>query len=274
MQKCAFVCKIKSVIKMSDYITCGNTVTEKPKQSDFVLHTHENYEIYYFIKGDADYVVEGTVYKLHPGDMLIIRIAEAHYLSIRSSACYERFVVNFLIDDFKDLLLPFNKRPLGKYNIFRHKDFSDNLWLYYLKKIKDNKGDIIKQKSYLSALLCDIIDAYPTAMQSTNHQFTDRATEIIRYINKNLTNELSLEKLCNKFFISKSQINRVFKQATGTTVWNYINIKRLFYAKELIDSGQPPTSVYEQSGFSDYTTFYRAYKKQFKVSPSTQKKNP
>ncbi len=46
------------------------------------------------------------------------------------------------------------------------------------------------------------------------------------------------------------------------------------YAKELIDSGQPPTSVYEQSGFSDYTTFYRAYKKQFKVSPSTQKKNP
>ena len=68
-------------------------------------------------------------------------------------------------------------------------------------------------------------------------------------------------------FISKSQLNRKFRNVTGSTVWEYITAKRLILAKELLVRGEKPTSVYTKCGFNDYTSFYRAYKTKFLHSP-------
>ena len=69
-------------------------------------------------------------------------------------------------------------------------------------------------------------------------------------------------------FISKAQLWRSFKETTGYSPWNYITLKRLIKAKQLIESGEAPTKIFSECGFSDYTTFYRAYKKHFGHSPN------
>ena len=76
--------------------------------------------------------------------------------------------------------------------------------------------------------------------------------------------------LAKRFYLSKTHLNRIFKQSTGTTVWEYITIKRLFLAKELIAAGRQPTDVCTQCGFKDYTTFFRSYKRHFGISPRAQ----
>ena len=60
-------------------------VDEKPEPSDFKYHTHLMCEIYYFIEGDAIFHVEGAQYRLKPGDILVMRPTEAHYVEMLSN---------------------------------------------------------------------------------------------------------------------------------------------------------------------------------------------
>ena len=93
--------------------------------------------------------------------------------------------------------------------------------------------------------------------------------QIIDYVNRHLADDLSLELICQRFFISKPQLCRIFKAAAGSTVWEYITIKRLMLSQKLMRDGLSPTEVYSACGFKDYSVFYRAYKKHFSASPKS-----
>lgn len=92
--------------------------------------------------------------------------------------------------------------------------------------------------------------------------------KILKYINNNLSENLSTETLSQKFYISKYYLMHKFKKETGYTLHNYVNQKRLLMAKDLIISGEQITKVYLQCGFNDYTCFLRSFKNLFKKSPS------
>ena len=93
--------------------------------------------------------------------------------------------------------------------------------------------------------------------------------ELVNFINRHLSDNLSLEILSNHFYLSKSQLNRIFKVGTGTSIWEYILLKRLMGARNLIKSGVGVVKASQQFGFSDYSAFYRAYKKHYNVSPKS-----
>ena len=59
-----------------------------------------------------------------------------------------------------------------------------------------------------------------------------------------------------------------FKEETGYTIGNYVTMKRLRYARELILGGMPVTQACFECGFQSYSTFSRAYKKNFGISPT------
>ena len=90
---------------------------------------------------------------------------------------------------------------------------------------------------------------------------------IIRHINQNLDKELSIEELCEQFYISRAQLCRRFKKITGTSVGKYITAKRLIAAQNLLRQGRKPTEVFSVCGYQDYSTFYRAYMQYFGYSP-------
>ena len=96
-------------------------------------------------------------------------------------------------------------------------------------------------------------------------------SSIVEYINGHLFEELSLEILAEKFYLSKNHLNRLFKEASGSTVWEYIRLKRLLAAHWRIAGGAAATAAAADCGFHDYSAFYRAYKKHFGVAPGSQK---
>lgn len=250
-------------------IKAFHSYTQKPDLEKFHMHTHEDYEIYCFLSGNAQYYVEGSIYTLKPGDILIMKKAEAHSLLINSLIPYERIIVNFeaealLGEDWRGLRDFMDRRPLGKYNRYPASMFQDGHWRYYLERICKAE-DIEKKRLYLTALVHELFEGFERICNE--EQQKDSAIEIISFINRHLTEELDLDMICQRFYLSKSQLNRRFKRVTGSTVWEYISTKRLLLAKELLQKGERPTYVAEKCGFNDYCTFFRAYKTRFQSSP-------
>ena len=61
--------------------------------------------------------------------------------------------------------------------------------------------------------------------------------QLLKYINRNLTEDLSIDRLSEKVFFSKYHMMRKFKNETGYTIHNYITSKRLLLARSLINEG-------------------------------------
>ena len=91
--------------------------------------------------------------------------------------------------------------------------------------------------------------------------------EIIRYINENICSEQSVGAIEKMFYISRPILNKRFKRATGTTVWDYIITKRVVLADQMMSSGESATQAAYACGYNDYSSFYRAYKKVFGHPP-------
>ena len=103
-----------------------------------------------------------------------------------------------------------------------------------------------------------------------SYTFDSQIANILQYINHNLKEDLSVEALSAKYYVSKYNLMRKFKEETGYTLHNYIVNKRLLMARTLISNGMPVTKAAQESGFTEYSTFSRAYRKQFKTTPSEE----
>lgn len=250
-----------------------------PVDSDFRMHVHENYEILYFMDGNAAYLVEGSVYPLTPGSLLIMRPAESHKVKILGDQQYERYSISFVpevlraVDPGMRLLAPFLEHPLGQNNFYPPSVFANDeprvLFDAMCVPEEDPESRRLALLTHLYPLLSMIRRAFLKAhgMPARPQDTTTSAERIIAYINKNLFEELSLEELSERFFLSTSQISRLFKQATGSSVWEYITIKRLLAARRRIREGVSPSAACSACGFRDYSAFFRAYVKRFGVSP-------
>lgn len=107
-------------------------------------------------------------------------------------------------------------------------------------------------------------------MIKKSYTFDSQIASILQYINHNLKEDLSVETLSARYYVSKYHLMRKFKQETGYTLHNYIVNKRLLMARTLISNGMPVTKAAQESGFAEYSTFSRAYRKQFKTNPSEE----
>ncbi|MGN0493357.1 MAG: AraC family transcriptional regulator [Acutalibacteraceae bacterium] len=246
---------------------------DRPVPSDFSMHTHESYELYYFAGGNGIYRVEGTPYPLEKGDILIMRPAEAHYIDIRDDKPYTRLSVNFNadllsgIDPNGRLLAPFNNRKIGTLNRYRAENFKSDAYSIFIKNIiTDSPDRRVQTITNLLPLLNEISLAFDSLSEMEITKSLD--SRIISYINRHISEDITLDNICEKFYISKTHLCRIFKKATASTVGEYITVKRLVKARQLIHSGTPPTKVYLQCGFKDYSVFYRAYKKKYGIPPS------
>ena len=245
----------------------------KPVPSDFRMHTHESYELYYFAGGSGIYRVEGTPYPLERGDILIMRPAEAHYIDITGIKPYTRLSINFKPEILSDidtngrLLVPFNNRKIGTFNRYRAENFKSDAYSVFIKNIMTDSPDKRLQTiTNLLPLLNEISIAFASVSETEVNKSID--SRIISYINRHLSENITLDDICEKYYISKTHLCRIFKKATASTVGEYITVKRLVMARQLILSGTPPTKAYLQCGFKDYSVFYRAYKKKYGIAPS------
>lgn len=264
----------------SDDIYMRYAVDDEPDDGDFSMHVHEQYEIYYFVSGDAEYLVEGSRYPLLGGCILIMRPSESHRVKILESSKYERYAVNFssaLVKSFDPqgrLLKAFDDRPLGRGNLYYPTEATqENIRKMYSQVFE--LGDDYEKRLRITALLFLLLDMI-------NKQFLNRtdfaypppksaAEKIMSYVNAHIFDDLTVPKLAQHFYLSTSQFGRIFRQASGSSPWEYITIKRLTAAREKIRGGMAAQKAGLCCGFKDYSSFFRAYVKYFGWPPKTDK---
>ena len=106
----------------------------------------------------------------------------------------------------------------------------------------------------------------PGVMAQTGMETARILLGIIKEVQPDLV--IAIDALAARFFFSKYHMMRKFKEETGCTIHSYVTSKRLLLARSLIARGTPVMKAALQSGFRDYTTFSRAYKKQFRQPPA------
>ena len=250
----------------------SHSLDKDPKDSYFPLHIHDDNEVFCLVKGDVGYIVEGRKYKLYPGTMLLMRSSESHKLIVNSGADYERYVINFksdfLLQNGFDLTLlsPLSNRELGQKNRYSPKDFLNLSPISFFEKL-ENEAKIITPKCAVLSNLSALLSAVNVAFLKKSNKDTDEGG-IIAYINENLTKDLSVEDIARFAHLSPSQLSRVFKTLSGTSVHEYILSKRLVLFHEKLREGMGSIEASTLCGFRDYSAFYRLYKKRFGASPS------
>lgn len=256
-----------------------HSISENPKEESFPMHAHDQIEIFCFVSGCCKYLVEGSEYYLQEGDIMVMRPSETHNLCVLDNTPYERIVIHIMpevisaFDPEGILLKPFFDRPLGKYNQYHCSDFPSNLYMLLMSCFKGESklGNRLECDTKVYAVLGEIYKAYVEKMKSVPEEeavdTSDNAVKIIKHINDHLFEQLSLKEISEMFYISQSQLNRIFRRATGSPVWEYITIKRLIAARSQIQKGLPAGKVCTICGFKDYSSFYRLYKERFGVSP-------
>lgn len=247
-------------------------------KKDFSYHYHDFHKIIVFISGKVTYHIEGKAYHLKPRDILLVSQGAIHKPEIDPSVPYERYIF-WIRDDLscQELNTCFQKANDRSFNLVRADSALQERLKDLLPEIEQtlqNKhfGDTVLRNALFTQFMIYINRIFLRTSSSPDEKTYSSDTQVeqlLKYINRNLSENLSIDQLANRFF-SKYHMMRKFKNETGYTIHNYITSKRLLMARSLISQGMPVMKAAQASGFHDYTTFVRAYKKQFGKAPSCE----
>jgi len=264
----------------------------------FNYHYHTFHKCLIIFKGEVEYTIEGRELFLGDGDILWVPNFEAHKVVIKKSKVYQRLVM-YISPEFLELLSheAHNIVKLaGKefnYVINYSKELNDELKeltvrLLHLKSNYDvevyrmNKANInlmedislVGSKLRLDSLFIQWFDCYihalskhSTQVQSIPTQFERDLDNVIEYIRNNLHKPISIEEISEVIHLSKYHLMRKFKEIFNISVYQFILKERLNKARILMKEGYPLSEISFKVGFSDYTTFARAFKKEYNYSP-------
>lgn len=240
------------------------------------FHAHDFLELYYFLDGSVTYYIEDQVYDLCPGDLLIIPAGKMHRPVIANEhAAYERMVLWITPQYLQSIDSPAgdlqkNLQKVGEHGYCVPFRGDETVFVTALLKkllyMQKNDTDPKFCAGAVELYLWTIFRSYGV-IDTTHRNETQVIPQVIRYITEHFSEPLTLEDIAAEFFVSKSYLNRHFKAYTNSTVYAYIMALRLTHARRMLREGIPAVEAGRECGFSDYSTFYKAFKTQAGLSP-------
>ena len=248
---------------------------------EVALHHPDFYEVYFFLSGNVQYIIENRSYLLTPGDVLLISPMELHQPMFGSEQReYERIVLWIDKQFLESFSLPgasftacFDMDTPNHSNLLRPEGVQRQFLNFLLEQLITESSSKepyqeIASMGYLAQILV-MLNRLALQQRNTEAVSSQDSTvyNILGYINEHYNENLSLDELANRFFISKYHLSREFQRLVGTSVHRYIVQKRLVMAKQMLSAGKPSSEVYQHCGFGDYSNFYRAFKAEYQISP-------
>ncbi len=242
------------------------------------FHSHDFYEIYFFVDGNVKYYVENESFTLSKGDVLVIPPGKLHRPVFEGEYPYDRYVlwiyghyaagnegISGFISEINRMTAEKNTRRVS----FEGEALR-GLTALFDKLLgvfpPENTLSFCIAESCISLILGDILESFRAAPAAAE-QPPDLIRQVISRINRSVADAPSLEQLSAEFFVSKYYLSHKFREHTRTTVHQYILMKKVNLAKELLECGEPPKTVCDMCGFSTYSNFYKAFTRQTGISP-------
>jgi AraC-like DNA-binding protein len=246
-----------------------------------VNHYHDYYEMYVLLSGERDYFIVDRTYRVKPGDIVFISKNELHKTMQAGAPAHERLLLHF------DDRLPFRMSPAATdwllapfrsdSRVLRLPDEAASAALVarMLKELRDNlPGHDIALRSAVCDLLLEAGRHALRRKQAEPEPFRHaspmhgKISDIVRYINDSYAEPLSLTGLAERFYVSPYHLSRTFKEATGFTFTDYVNLTRIKEAQRLLrETALSVTEVAAASGFDNFSHFGKTFKKMTRLTP-------
>ena len=244
-------------------------------------HTHDYYEFYFFLKGNVSIHVDGVQQHLQPGDIIIIPPNTRHHLTVHNQEVpYQRFIFwiseafcHDLLEQSQDYGYLF--QPTSKsHKYVHHFDVIsfNTIHTKIIRLLEERHSSQYCQQAMVSLCVHDLIltltrMVYQLKNPGVSKEDNSLYQGIVSYIDNHMQEKITLEDIAGALFVSKYHIAHVFKAQFGLSIHQYILKKRLNLCKGSIASGTDITTACTQCGFDDYSSFYRAFKKEYGMSP-------
>lgn len=262
------------------YYYC-DTKTKPP-----AAHSHDYYEFYFFLSGHVSIHIHNQEYPLNKGDMILIPPGVTHHVELKEqSVPYKRFVFwiskNYCEGLMKESveygyllqLASIQKRYIYHFDVVAFNRIQSKIF----RLIEELRGNRFGKE--LQSMLCanDLIFDLNRTIHETEHAELSKERRslyqnLLLYIEEHIDEDLSLDSLSGIFFVSKYHIAHVFKEHTGLSLHQYIIKKRLSMCRQAILTDSEIAESCLRFGFKDYTSFYRAFCKEYGMSPREYQK--
>lgn len=249
-------------------------------------HSHDHLELAFVLAGAGKYQIEGEMYEVREGDLLIFNPGVKHQalLSESSSVATTEFFVGF--SDFQLPGYPHNYLPVpnGKHIIHSTGEFRQKLSRICASMDAESRmykeGRYFMLKAYLMQLIllvireqCDAVS--PTgscAFESVNKKYV--VERIINYFEEHFSDKISLDQIAENMYLSPFYISKIFKSEVGDTPIRYLINIRLEKAKALLEEerGSSIQEIAAMVGYDDAYHFSKLFKKRYGISPSQARK--
>lgn len=250
---------------------------KEPRPEGVEVHHHDFYEVYYLLSGQVEYWVEGRIIQMKPGDLLLINPMELHRPMVGPEhAVYERIVLWIhteylagLAEDGKlcrcfDPSLPNLICPSAGERPGIHARMSELVREYYSGEFGSEScafGLFLQLMVQLNRMVLK------TGSLQQERQVSPLVQKALHYITDHIAEDLSLDSIAGACYVSKYHLSHAFSKEVGISAYRYIMLKRLLMARQLLSAGETAGQVCASCGFSDYTSFYRAFKAEYGISP-------
>ncbi len=250
-------------------------------------HFHQFYEFCILLDQSANHLIEGDIYDLQFLDIVAIKPSVLHKTQYPHGGPKKRLIINFLFpmdaaglkEDLKTLFTIFD-HPVPIYRFtgtYKEQVFSALNDIFRLTK-SNNTGinTLLIHNKFIEFLtkLYMFRNQNAYVVHSSVDNLTNKVYSITSYIHEHYRENLSLEFLSRNFYISSYYLSHQFKNITGFTLNNYIQMTRIRNAQQLLlTTDLSITGISQDCGFSSFSQFNRTFNKYCGTSPTKYRAN-
>ena len=235
-------------------------------------HFHEFYEVYYLESGERTYIINDMEYKVKPGSIVLLPPYTMHYSFGASGTPFCRLLIYFKKDAIDENIY---NHLLHTQGVFSLKSGQQTSMLHML--LNDvlsecsSQNQMYQEVCACSSLALAMVMILRNGNRNEVHVKEDKINQILRYLADHYMDDVTLDKVCEKFFISKYFLCRQFKKYTKSTVVEYLNSIRILNAQRLfMESNMNLSNIASAVGFNSLGNFERTFKR---ITGTTPKKS-